>query len=597
MNITPFSLGVDKGNLSENLEIRKKGNLMSIVIPKGSRIPIEKKIYYKNCLDYQDTVIINIYEGENKYVKDNYLLNTFKLVDLPPRKKGEVFIDIIFKIDINGILFVTAEETSQKIKKTIKIVNEKQLIERKINGNNNNNRLNLINDDDNDITNYIGEMNEYHKYFKESETNEEKYKNMHKYCNALVKYLNNFEEEGNDTLGNKYFKNIKTLFDSYRTLIQLKSFIPNDDKNLIINNSIKYINILFKFKNINYFNYIELLDLFDIELSETEKKKTIQSQKEINELRNDILMSLVIEVMKLLKEKGEQILLNNSKFSRYNSKYIFQNCIQIGERFKQKKEESKNYQLKKKYEEYIEKFKTEIRKIDANSLIEIDNSKNNIKLFDNKKNLQREELLILLDNFEQENRDIKDKKDCNYEKALIKANIVKIKYKYLNFKDYENLKKMCEDSMNLVKIKNKINKEVWLEEINHIYQEIVGKNEEQIKLENDKFENKYKEDFDEIEKFPKKTDKNKIDFIEFILKKYPPKKQLKGKKTVSERWKEDPIKFLNKLSAGYSTDNLGNKTENEKFIFRIYEKIFTELNIIHSELEEKLDKSEDSIII
>ena len=57
--------------------------------------------------------------------------------------------------------------------------------------------------------------------------------------------------------------------------------------------------------------------------------------------------------MKLSIEKGEKILSNNSKFSRYNSKYIFQNCIQIGERFKLKKEESENYQLKRKYDEYI----------------------------------------------------------------------------------------------------------------------------------------------------------------------------------------------------------------------------------------------------
>ena len=71
-----------------------------------------------------------------------------------------------------------------------------------------------------------------------------------------------------------------------------------------------------------------------------------------------------------------------------------------------------------------------------------------------------------MDNFEQENRDIKDKKDCNYEKALIKANIVKIKYKYLNFKNYESLKKMCEDSIvNLSKAINKNNREIYLEEI------------------------------------------------------------------------------------------------------------------------------------
>ena len=132
MDITPFSLGVDEGNFNENLYIKNKGNLMSVIIPKGRKFPIKKKNYYKTSLDFQDTVIINIYEGENKYVKDNDLLGTFELVGLPKKLKGEVNIDVKFDLDKDGILSVAAVETSQKIQKTIKIINGKHLMKIKL---------------------------------------------------------------------------------------------------------------------------------------------------------------------------------------------------------------------------------------------------------------------------------------------------------------------------------------------------------------------------------------------------------------------------------------------------------------------------------
>ena len=588
-DITPFSLGVDEGNFNENSIIKKKGNLMSIIIPKGSRFPIKQKKYYKTSLDYQDTVIINIYEGENKYVKDNHLLDTLKLVNLPKKPKGEVNIDVIFDVDKDGILSVTAIETSERIQKTLRIIKGKQLYKKKIIENNNNLNVSFRSDDEKEIKSYREEMNEYYKYFKNSDNIQDKCRYIDKYIQVLLNYLNTFYKEGNDTLGNKYFFYIKTLFNSYRTFIKLKNEIKEDEKNLIIQNCNKYLNILSKFKNINYINYIELLDLFDVQLSEFEKKELFQAQKEI---RNDILLSLVTEVMKLLKEKGEEILLNNSKFSKYNSRYVFQNCIQIGERFKLQKEESKNYQIKKKYEEYLDNCKTEIKKIDANSLFEIDKSKKNKKLFDNTKNIKREELLILLDNYEQAYINIKDIRECNYEKAIIKANIVKIQYKYLNFKNYESLKKMCEDSINLIKSINENCKEDWFVEINSISKEILKTYDEQKKLEKESFELKYKDKFEELEKFPKNTDLEIIEFIEYILKKYPPKNNpLKKNKTVGDYWKKDPKSFIDKLSAKYSTDNLKNKTEDEMFIFRIYDIINHELNKIISDLNQKLDNS------
>ena len=71
------------------------------------------------------------------------------------------------------------------------------------------------------MKNYKKEMSEYYKYYIESYNDKEKYKYMFNFAETLVNFLNTFDKEGNDTLGNKYFLYIKALFDSYRTLIQL----------------------------------------------------------------------------------------------------------------------------------------------------------------------------------------------------------------------------------------------------------------------------------------------------------------------------------------------------------------------------------------
>ena len=100
---------------------------------------------------------------------------------------------------------------------------------------------------------------------------------------------------------------------------------------MIIDNSKKFLEILSTFKNINYNNYIELLNLFVIDLNFEEKKLSFETQKQINELRNDILYDLVVFIMEIMVKKAELLLLNNLKFSKYNAKYLFQNCLLIND--------------------------------------------------------------------------------------------------------------------------------------------------------------------------------------------------------------------------------------------------------------------------
>ena len=588
MDITPFSLGINVVNESKDSEIRKKGSLMSVVIPRGTKIPIKKTNHYQTSLDYQEEISIGVYEGENKYVKDNHFLGEFNLVDLPKKKAGEVKDDVTFSIDANGILTVTAQETSEGITNSIKIINDKGFNKEEIIENINETFTPLVNNNDNKtFKNYKKEMGEYYKYYMESYNPKEKYKYIYNFAETLINFLNTFEKEGNDTLGNKYFLYIKVLFDAYRTFLQLNSIINDNDKNLIIKNSKYFLEILSTFKNTNYNSYIELLNFYVIHLSTEEKKESIETVNQINDIRNCILFDLVTFVIELIEKKAEKILSSKSKYSRYNSKYLFKNCLQISELYiKSERDLAKNIEIRNRHNNCIEKCISEIKKINANSLIEIDKIKNSGKLIENGENMDREELLIILDNYRQALLNMQGINDYESE-AIILANIIKINYKYLNSDKYSELRTMSEQCVALAKATNKnVEQFKWYLEISSILQELRKRFEEQEQIEQENFENKFKEEktqiFDEIKEYRKKTN---VEFIEFILNKYPPKKSpLKKNKTVREQWNENAKSFVERLSARYNPDNYPKNTEEEKLNYTIYHTISTEINEIYSEL-------------
>ena len=296
MDITPFSLGVQTKNSNDNEKIRKKGSLMSVIIPRGSKIPIKKKRGYTTTYDFQTMVKIEVYEGEKKYVKDNHLLGEFNLVNLPPKKAREVTFDETFSIDSDGILTVTAIETSNGIQNSIKIINDRGFNKDEIKYP----HQPLINNDCKKFTNYKKDMSFYIKEFNNSNNTEEKYTYINNFGKTLINFLNEFDKEGNDTLGNKYFLYIKTLFESFRILIQIKNFINENDKNNLINNSKKFLEILSTFKNINYKHYIELLNLFVIPLSKKEKKNSSEFTNRITESRDAILYNLFSQYLLII---------------------------------------------------------------------------------------------------------------------------------------------------------------------------------------------------------------------------------------------------------------------------------------------------------
>ena len=587
MDITPFSLGIDVVNESLDPEIEKKGSLMSVVIPKGTKIPVSKTGNYQTSYDNQDEIDIGVYEGENIYVKDNHLLGNFKLIDIPKLPAGEVKDDVTFYIDDDGILTVTAVERSKGINNSIKIINDKGFQKDEIIENINNTYTPLIKGNHDDFKNYKKEMSYYYKEYYNTYNPQEKYKFIYNFGQTLIAFLNTFEKEGNDTLGNKYFLYTKVLFESYRILIQLNASISDADKNMIIENSKKYLKILSTFKNINYSNYVELLYLFVINLSKEEMKEALVKRQQIEGTRNYILYDLVIYVMEIINSKAEIILSNNLKFSRYNAKYLFENSIKLKDLFiKSERDLSTNLQLRNRYNICINKCKEEIKKINANSLVDLNQIKNSENLIEDGKNMSREDLLLLIDNYREAYQNIQGL-NMNEVEAIILANIVKIDYIYLNNINYNSLRRLTEQSVALAKSTGQnMEKYKWYLEISSILQELRNKCEEQEKSEQEKFENlcktEHKNIFDKIKEYRKKTN---IEFIEYVLKNHPPKKNpLKKNKTVRDKWNEDAKAFVEILSARYNPDNYPRNTKEEILKFTIMHTISIEINAILSEL-------------
>ncbi|XXG54730.1 hypothetical protein AAC387_Pa03g2536 [Persea americana] len=124
LDVTPLSLGINV-----------KGELMSVVIPRNTPIPTIREGIYHTDTDNETALLCKVYQGERTRSIENHLLGQFTLSNIPPAPRGDIPVRVIFQIDFNGILTVSAEEkrTGQK-NKTIITKHEYNLSEKEIEG-------------------------------------------------------------------------------------------------------------------------------------------------------------------------------------------------------------------------------------------------------------------------------------------------------------------------------------------------------------------------------------------------------------------------------------------------------------------------------
>jgi heat shock protein 1/8 len=110
---------------SLSLGVETIGGVMNIIIERGSIIPASESKMYSTDSDYVDSVNIKIYEGERTLTKDNFFVGEFELTGIEPQPRGMAEIEVLFNVDTNGIIVVTAENTKTNDKSTISVTSNK----------------------------------------------------------------------------------------------------------------------------------------------------------------------------------------------------------------------------------------------------------------------------------------------------------------------------------------------------------------------------------------------------------------------------------------------------------------------------------------
>jgi molecular chaperone DnaK len=110
LDVTPLSLGIET-----------MGGVFTKLIEANTTIPTKKSEVFSTAVDNQPSVEIHVVQGERAMAKDNKTIGRFHLDGLPPAMRGVPQIEVIFDIDANGIINVSAVDKGTNKQQTIRI--------------------------------------------------------------------------------------------------------------------------------------------------------------------------------------------------------------------------------------------------------------------------------------------------------------------------------------------------------------------------------------------------------------------------------------------------------------------------------------------
>ncbi|MBI4217353.1 MAG: molecular chaperone DnaK [Parcubacteria group bacterium] len=110
LDVTPLSLGIET-----------LGSVSTVLIPKNTTVPTSKSQIFSTAADNQTSVEVHVLQGERPLAHDNKSLGKFVLDGIPPSPRGLPQIEVVFDIDANGILQVTAKDKASGRNQSIRI--------------------------------------------------------------------------------------------------------------------------------------------------------------------------------------------------------------------------------------------------------------------------------------------------------------------------------------------------------------------------------------------------------------------------------------------------------------------------------------------
>jgi len=121
LDVVPLSLGIET-----------RGGVLARLIERNRTVPVSASEVFTTAEDYQSIVNVHVLQGERPMVADNQSLARFELADLPPARRGIPKIEVVFEVDVDGVLSVKAADLATGRQQQIRVTPSSGLSERDI---------------------------------------------------------------------------------------------------------------------------------------------------------------------------------------------------------------------------------------------------------------------------------------------------------------------------------------------------------------------------------------------------------------------------------------------------------------------------------